>query len=304
MGLLSWIRGGRSETDPDDLDQILDEEMETGGDDHDETGANGDEPSESAYTPPAAHARILARVRRDAEADAIRHAEDMLDRQFPITAEAEATATRRLADLHTEFVNRDGELRERRAMRVQQIAAADRRRVAIEAKLRDAGVPADQMDIEPLRVRRFSGWRIVAGLIVGAALGYVVAAADLATIWLILCVAAALALVVALFAAPPEDLEEQEVAALREKHIEVSEVLVQLNSEIARIDIERDALRGGTRTLAEGEVAFAGQMTAAYENAAFSAMPAGSLEGGLEFAAQQEPSVQLPDWALELEVTV
>lgn len=257
--------------------------------------------AESAYSPPAAHARILTRVQRDAEADAVRHAEDMLDRNFPITTTAEASARDRLAALRGEFVARDTRLQEQAAALRMEIAATADRLAAIQAALRDLGVPADQMHLEPLQARRFEAWRIVAALGIGAGLGFILAGGKLEPIWLGVAVVAALGAVAALLATPTEDIEEEAVAALRRSHVEVAARLTELNARTARIEIDREALRGKTRTLAEGEIALAHRMAAEYVNAAFSAMPAGSLEGGLEFAVQREPVVELPDWVGELE---
>lgn len=296
--LLRWLLG-RDDPEPGEDERP---EAEPEAAEPAEEPEQEEEQAESAYSPPAAHARILMGVRRDAEADAVRHAEDMLDRQFPITARAEATAGDRLAALRAEFVRRDTELRESAAARTQEIAAAANRLAAIQAALRQGGIPADQMHLEPIQARNLSGWRIVVALVVGSGSGYLIAAGNLSAIWLGLVIALALAIIVALFAAPPEDIEEEAIASLRRSHTEVDARLTELNSRVARIEIEREALRGSTRTLAEGEVALARRIAAEYASAAFSAMPAGSLEGGREFASQREPDVELPDWVAELEV--
>ncbi len=296
--LLRWLLG-RDEPEPGDGESP---EEEPEAPDPAEEPEPEEEPAESAYSPPAAHARILARVRRDAEADAVRHAEDMLHRQFPITAAAEATARDRLAALQGEFVTRDTRLRESAAARTHEIAATVDRIAAIQAALRSRGTAADQMHLEPLQARHLAGWRIVVALVIGAGLGYAVAADNLNGIWLGLIAVAALAIVAALLTTPPEDIEEQEIASLRRCHSEASARLTELNTSVARIEIEREALRGSTRTLAEGEIALAQRMATEYVSAAFSTMPAGALEGGLEFAQQREVEVELPDWIAELEV--
>lgn len=294
MSLLGRLFGSGGATPPDDPDP-----SEEGADaaPDSETGENG----ESAYTPTAAHAQLLARVRREAEADAVRHAEDMLDRQFPIADEAETIAEARLAALQIEFIAKDAELGERRSTCERQISAAADRLAAIGAALRKAGIPADQVDAGPLRPRRFAGWKVAAGLATGLGLGYVLAVGDAGTLGIAAAVTFALALSIWLYATGPEDLEERLIVTLRESRAEVNDVLVELGSEVARIEIEREALRGETRATAENEIAFAGRLAAAYASAAFSAMPAGALEGGREFAAQNEPSVGLPGWVLELE---
>ncbi|HEV7771529.1 MAG TPA: hypothetical protein VGO66_12840 [Solirubrobacterales bacterium] len=300
LGRLFGRRGGVAADDPEEPLEAAEPENAGGDEGRDERREGND----AAYTPEGEHARLLTRVRREAEADAVRHAEDMLHRQFQVASEAESTAASRLADLRVAFLARDTELSERRVTCERQIESRTARQAAAAAALVAAGVPADQVEVGPLYSNRLANWKLAAVLAAGAGIGYLLAVTDLGTVGIACAVVLALVVALWLYTAGPEEIEERALTVLRERHAEHSATLTALNSEVARIEIERDALRGETRGVAEGEVAFAGRLAAAYANAAFSAMPAGSLEGGREFAEQRQPSVELPDWVLALEQVV
>src|SRR5690349_15883445 len=94
--------------------------------DFDEAEPRGRRRDDDAYSPARKRAEILARVRLDAEADAIRHAEDMLNRDFPIVGYARTTAEGRLADLETAYLFRRTPIDERIEGLTTEIVAIER----------------------------------------------------------------------------------------------------------------------------------------------------------------------------------
>src|ERR1043165_9232124 len=92
---------------------------------------------------------LLTETRLNAEADAIRHAEDLLEREFPIVATAERMAESRLALLRSEYSERHGELETERGAIEQAAQAMETRLQRAEAILRGAGVPETEIDLPP-----------------------------------------------------------------------------------------------------------------------------------------------------------
>ncbi len=267
-----------------------------------ESASNGARKRAGAYTPESAHGELLARVRGEAEADSLRHAEDMLGREFPIGAEAEGIAEARLAALRVAFVAADTDLNERRQVCEAGIDAGQAQIAGTERALLAAGIPEAELGLAPLHNRSLAGWWVGLGAGLAAVAGFIIARLGFDPLALGCAIAGAVALSILLLVVSEEPIEERRVASLRRSRNEEAEVLEELTAELSRNQAAARGLREETRAVAEGEIAFAKRLVAAYTSAAFGALPAGSLAGGRKMADQAEPTVALPAWVSELEV--
>jgi|GEM_PF-6491007 len=255
-----------------------------------------------AFDPTPVHQEILTRVRRDAEADAIRHAEDMLNRDFPILEEAEGIASSRLARLRTAYIERRSSIEGAIASLRTEAAALEVSLAHKDAVLAEEGVSGNRVVLPPLRGPRDVGSRSVVGVggIVALCLGAILAGLEgrpaLAVVGF-----GAVVLAVVLTAWPGPALENPTVTALRRTRTADAEALEVLRGSLARRDEELSGLKGQTHSVAKNEVAFAQEIVSAYRSAAFSALPVGVLDGDRNFKEQRDLTVRMPAWARELE---
>ncbi|HST69476.1 MAG TPA: hypothetical protein VLI94_07435 [Solirubrobacterales bacterium] len=258
-------------------------------------GGEGSDEAE-ASAPAKSRGALLAETRRNAEADAIRHAESLLEREFPIVDTAERTAESTLADLRSTYTEERGELEAKREGVERKVEVAETRLHQTEALLREAGVPEAELGLPPSRKRGVQP-RDAAAAIGGVALAVLVLSQLVSGLPLVaLGALAAAGLIFGLTRGPVEETEPTRLRRLREHRQEIDRerqgLLDQqiLNAEAIELLDRRTYSRGLS------DIAFAGELVAAYANAAFSALPAGSLEGGREFAAQRQPHVEIPAW--------
>jgi hypothetical protein len=273
-----------------------DDEEESAGDDT----AESERPpptEEDAYEPRGEQAEILARVRRDAEADAIRHAEDMLDRDFPIVTEAEGIAETRLAALKTAYAERRGTITGRIRSLEGAVTETAGRLQTTEDALRAEGVPAAQIGLPPLRAKPAIAERVGIGLGAAALVALLVKLLDLqGPVALAIAGVAVLALTLALALQPGASLEEPGIAGLREVREQRAGELAELQDELRRSHNSLSELENRTFSTAELEVEFAGRLVGVYESAVFSSLPVGVLAEGRELKQQRRPAVDLPSW--------
>lgn len=262
-------------------------------------GGEGSDEAETS-TPTRSRGDLLAETRRNAEADAIRHAESLLEREFPIVNAAERTAESTLADLRATYTEERGELEAEREGTGRKAEVAETRLHQAEAMLREAGVPEAELGLPPSRNRsvELRGATVAVG---GVALAVLVLSQLVSGPPLVaLGVLAAAGLIFGLTLAPSEEAEPAKLRRLREHRQEVdreSQRLLEqqiLNAEAIELLDRRTYSRGLS------DIAFAGELVAVYANTAFSALPAGTLEGGREFAAQRQPHVEIPAWLAAL----
>jgi hypothetical protein len=256
---------------------------------------------DDAFDPRQAQATLLARVRRDAEADAIRHAEDMLERDFPIVAEAERIAETRLAALKAAFAERRAAIQGRIEGLAQAIVVAETQLRATEGALAEEGVPPSRLALAPRRGRPAVGTKIAIGLAGAVAIGLAIRLLELSgPLVLPLAGAAMVLLALALALQPGPPLEDADITSLREVRVAEAEALTELRVELEQGRRELGGFEERALGLAETEVAFASQLVGAYQSAAFSSLPVGTLEDGRGLKEQRTPSVKLPAWAREL----
>jgi hypothetical protein len=259
----------------------------------------GDDDSIDALAP---REGILARVRRDAEADAIRHAEDMLDRDFPIVDEAVTIAEARLAALRVAYDER----RTRLAVRIDGLSAgiltAEAQLHATDAALLAEGIPQSHLALPPQRGPRSPLVRTaaVAGAVVALYLLLDLIDVEPGTVLPIVLGAAVLAGLLAFFL-PGPPLEPNSVMSLREARQDEEEEIAALRADLKRAEKGLHGLEEKTLSQAETEAQFAAELVTAYQSAAFSSLPAGTLEGGRTLKRQTVPKVQLPSWTQGLE---
>ncbi len=285
--IIAWIKDllgfGRDEEELPEVEVDIEEQDEVEGD---------------PFAPRADRAVILEEVKRDAEADAIRHAEDMLDRDFPIVPRAESSAGTRLATLRSVYVERRGELSGRITVLDRRVNELALRLQATERALEAEGVSPSQIGLEPLRGRRAVVERIAVALGALVVMGLVVKLLDLRGQLVLPAVGLLFVLLLLiLILQPGEELEDPAIAMLREQRGQQDEALAELQADL---NAHREALSKLERTtyaIAESEVSFADEMASTYNSTVFSSLPAGVLAEGRELREQQRPSVQIPSWA-------
>jgi hypothetical protein len=254
------------------------------------------------FTPAPEHQALLRDVRERARTDAVRHAEDLLDRELPVVEEAETLGNHRVVRLG---------LRRQELIAAAQdaLAAATQRRQLAEQRLRAAlaalaaeGVPQDQMALEaldrplqPERVAAMFGVATLAaafggGLWLGA-LGVMIAVLG--------CLACATALGTAVFMPSAHRAETARLSALRRERRSAELGLSAAGN--AQLAAERSLadLPGRAITLLEGERAFAKEFVSLYESEVFRTLPPGALADGRGLRRQREPEIEMPSWARE-----
>jgi hypothetical protein len=100
--------------------------------------------------------RLLAEARSRAEADAVRNAEEMVGREFPIVAEAEQIIGRRFAELERFYAGTRAELEAELRCRAADLEAAEAQLRITERALIEGGVPQPQVGLAPLGRRFFA----------------------------------------------------------------------------------------------------------------------------------------------------
>lgn len=256
-----------------------------------------DKEAEAEASPPSRkRAEILAETRRNAEADAIRHAEDLLEREFPIVSTAERTAESRLADLQSEYTEKRGELEAEKESLGRRVEAADRELQLAEKALRKKGVPEDELGLPPFSHRTIQFRQAVVGIAAAGALGLIISPLVASPVLTVAVFLAALVLIFWLVVAPGDEAESLPLRRLRAQRLKAAKTVQNLSEKEARNIAAIEQLERTAHSKGLGEVTFAGEIVAAYVNAAFSALPAGSLEGGRKVAAQRQPQVEIPAW--------
>jgi len=267
----------------------------------DTSAPRGKHARDDAYNPAPAHEEILERVRKDAEADAIRHAEDMANRIFPIVEEAGSIAVQRIAALGAAYAAGRGQLDAEADATQAGIEAADARLAEIEAALEGSGLIRELVSLPPLGEGLVSRWQAGGGLALGAIVGFLLFRLDLTPAGFALIVAGVLGLLAGLLSLRIGQPESVAVTSLRRARSDVLEQKDELEAQLARNRALARSLADETLRLVEVETAFASQMVATYENTAASALPVGSLAAGERAIKKQaDPSVPHPDWVEEL----
>lgn len=257
---------------------------------------------DDAYSPKAAQEKILERVRRDAEADAIRHAEDMADRNFPVVDEAESIGAQRIAALGAAYAAARSQIDVEIRVGQTQSGAAAGQLERTERALEEAGVPERHTQLAPLGDGLVSRWQALLALAVGAGGGVLLARLDLAPLGIAAVVVIALAAIAAIFSLRIGQPETARVTALRRNRRKEAEEVEELEAKLKHDEALAEGLVKETLRLVEVEQEFAKQMVATYESAASSALPVGSLgEGERSIRKQRVPDVRTPPWAQDLE---
>jgi hypothetical protein len=284
--LTNWIKGlfGRRR----DEEELPAEEFER---------ENGENP----YEPGPEQASILARVKRDAEADAIRHAEDMLNRDFPIVTQAEGIAETRLASLRSAYAERRGVLAERIGSLETTVSEMEERLQVTEQALAEEGVQESQIDLPPLRRKRRAVERMMIFLGAIVLLAFFVNLLDLqGDLRLSILGVGLLIIGLVLLFAPGPLLEDPAVVALREQHQAQAKELAELRQQLKGKQDALVELEKRTYAVAEWEVKFAGELASSYHSTVFSSLPVGVLAEDRALKEQRRPRVQMPKWAMEL----
>jgi len=268
----------------------------------DTNAPQGKRARDDAYNPKPDQEKILERVRRDAEADAIRHAEDMANRTFPVVEEAESIGTQRVAALGAAYAAARSRIDVEIEVGRTQLEAAEGQLQRTKEALEEAGVPEGRTTLKPLGDGLVGRWQLLLALAVGAGAGALLSRLDLTPLGVgvvALIVLAALAGILSLRIGQPETAL---VTGLRRNHREEAETVEELQAKLKRNEALAEGLVEETLRLVEVEREFSKQMVATYESAASSALPVGSLgEGERSIRKQRVPDVRTPAWAQELE---
>lgn len=220
----------------------------------DEPAETGDEADAGSRSPD--HDELIRDAVRRAIDDAIRHEEDLLDQQLPMVEESEAICVARLSSLRSRSVTRQRDLCVDLERAEATTADAQVTLAAVDAALRAAGVPADQVAL-PARSP---------GGLLGRLRSLLAPSEPAATVRL-------------------RQLRAAAAADLQTSTCEEAAVRGQLGD-----------LPLQTREQACREAHLAIRLVRAYRSAVFSALPPGVLASGRAFADQREPEVELPDW--------
>jgi len=162
-------------------------------------------------------------------------------------------------------------------------------------------VPDGDLTIGPLLGDPSIGARAGTGAGCIAAIAFAMDAFSFSGTGVILASIAVLAAVaLALWRLPGPSLEDAAITALRKARKEDDERLTARQSEL---EADRKVLKGleeGTVSLARSEADFPAELVGAYERAAFSSLPAGTLEQNRSLRRQQPPHIELPPWVRRL----
>jgi len=256
---------------------------------------------DDAYAPARRRAKILARVKLDAEADAIRHAEDMLDRDFPIVNLSRSIAEGRLAALETSFLSKRTVIDQRMEELTSAIAALQRSVRDHEGALRRRGIPDGDVTIDPLLGEPSIEARAGAGAGCIAAVALTVDAFSLSGPLAILGSALVLvAVALIIWKLPAPSLEDPEITRLRKARKRDQGQLEVYRGELEAARKDLKGLEEATVSLAKSEAVFPADLVGTYQRAAFSALPAGTLEQGRSLRSQEPPHIEFPAWVRRL----
>lgn len=276
-------------------------------------GNDGDSPVDSnapqgertrldAYNPAPAHKELLEEVRQDAEAEAIRHAEAMANRVFPVVEQAESIAAQRIAALGAAYAAARSQYDAEVGRLDGQLPGLELQLKTTEEALEAEGVGAEELGLAPIGDRMVSLWQVALALGIGAIAGLLGARLNLAGAGLVLLVLAAGALVAGVLRLRIGSPESARVTGLRRNRRREAREREKLLAAKKENEARIAGLQDETLRLIEVETAFAKQMVTTFESAASSALPVGSLgQGERAIRRQREPQVRFPAWAEELE---
>lgn len=269
----------------------------------DSNAPQGRRARDDAYNPKADQQEILGRVRQDAEADAIRHAEDMIERDFPVVEEAGSIGAQRIAALGAAYAAARSRIDAEIDDAQTRLETVEEEIGRVEEELERREVDRERTDLPPLGDRLVSRWQVLAGLAVGAAAGVSIARLDLAPSGIAAVVAVAVLAIGAILALRIGQPETAAVTSLRRTRRRKVEEKTELRAKLAHEERVAKGLVKETLSLVEGEREFAKLMVATYESAASSALPAGSLDNRSDrsIKKQRTPDVRIPPWAEDLE---
>lgn len=257
---------------------------------------------DDAYKPKPVQEELLGRVRRDAEADAIRHAEDMANRSFPIVEEAESIGAQRIAALGAAYAAARSQIDVEIEVCGSRLEAATEQLRETEGALEEQDVPADRTGLAPIGERLVSRWQAALALLLGIGAGALLARSDLTPLGIVLVVLVALAAIVAVLSLRIGQPESALVTGLRRNHRREAGEVEDLQAQLKHEEALARGLVKETLRLVEAEVEFAKQLVASYESAASSALPPGALgEGDRAIRKQRTPQVPIPAWVEDLE---
>lgn len=246
------------------------------------------------------HAERLAEAESNAEADAIRHAEALLQQVFPIIGDSETTAETELARIRTEFHGARGKLETARTTIARRLESIERSVQNAEGALRSTGIPEGQIRQTPGKRRRFELRQVLVAAAAALALGILLASFTNVSVLVATAVIAGAALAIWATLTQGRELEPEEIVRMREAWSEADQARNEAMEEHAHIGGQIEHLERTTYTAAELEVVFADKIVTTYVTTVFSSLPAGTLENGRSMQRQPQPRVQLPDWALAL----
>jgi hypothetical protein len=268
----------------------------------DSNAPEGDLLRDDAFNPKPAQEALLARVRRDAEAEALRHAEAIVNRDFPIVEEAESIGVQRIAALGAAYAAAKSRLDAEIASGRSAESAARAQLQATDGALEEQGVAAERLPLAPLGQRMASYWQVAPAVAAAAAAGYWLSRSSLSPAGMALGCLVALALVGALLSLRIARPESGAITSLRRNRQREARLLDEVQTEVQRNQSLAQGLVEESLRLVEAEVAFAKQLVAAFESAASSALPVGALGNGQRsIRKQREPRVPTPGWVRELE---
>jgi hypothetical protein len=257
---------------------------------------------DDAFNPKPDQGKILERVRLEAEAEALRHAEAMVDREFPIVEEAESIGSQRIAALGAAYAALRSRLDAEIDAGVSEVSAAQTQLESTEKALLEQGVTADLLPLAPLGDGMASYWQVAPVAAVAAGAGVAVAGGRLSPLASAAVIAGALVLAIAILSLRIGNPESGKLTCLRRNRAREGAALEELKAELERNRSLAQGLVRETLRLVEAEEAFAKQIVATYESAASSALPVGALgDGGRAIRKQRAPSVAIPPWVRELE---
>jgi hypothetical protein len=250
------------------------------------------------FEPAPQHEELLCGGRQRARADAKCHAEDLLDRQLPFVAEAEALAQRRVSQVEQhrdELVRR---ARQRRSEAASALLDANQQRQAAEAALSATGVPPAQFALAPLEHPRTV--KVSTVTIACTVVGAIVALAlMLGSIWIAAAVLACVVLVGSRLAmlASDAEVEHPRVHALRKARARANAQCGSAERMHQLAEDELQTIPQRALSLIYAEQTFAEELVAAYMTELHSSLPPGALADGRALAQQRKPQVRVPAWA-------
>lgn len=212
-----------------------------------------------AFQPEREHRRILDTTENRASADAIRHAERMLNREFPVVAEARIMFDSRMASL-------------------RQVYEGGRAEVQVRIEVLEGNLDLRNQDLKNAEQEFASFAESVPG---PARTFWPFGRRDQAE------------------EESPRRPQRRESRRLRNARRDRIEEARETELDLLTARRELDLLPIEVRNLAEKEMAFAEQVVATYVSSVFSSMPAGSLQEGEALAEQPPLAISIPGWVPE-----